>query len=349
MKAKQIVFTGINRAELLDVECREPGADEVVVKMAYTTISQGTERANISGSLDVHAFMMRPAETPVFPRFGGYSNAGVVYAVGENVTEFKPGDRVAGWWGFHKSYCAFPKSNLIKVEDDIPLDAASVAHIACFPMAAIRKTRLEIGETAVVMGLGILGMLAVQELRAAGAAPVIAVDLLESRREQALTNGADFALDSGDPGFMQAVKEITSGGANVAIEVTGAGKALDQTLDVIAPKGRIALLGCTRDRNFTIDYYRKVHGPGVSLIGAHTAARPQADSYPGFWTVRDEMAGILRLQKGGRLDLQGLISQTYSPADAPSVYDRMLADQGFPVGVQFDWSLLSNQPGGDDA
>lgn len=342
MKAKQIVFTGINRAELLDMECREPGADEVIVKMAYTTVSQGTERANISGNLDVHAFMRRPAETPVFPRYGGYSNAGTVYAVGQNVTEFKAGDRVAGWWGFHKSLCEFPQTSVIKLEDTMTLDAASVAHIACFPMAAIRKTRLEIGETAVVMGLGILGMLAVEELRAAGAVPVIAVDLLKSRRKQALNNGADFALDSADPDFIRTVKEITGGGANVAIEATGAGKALDQALDVIAPKGRIALLGCTRDQNFTIDYYRKIHGPGVSLIGAHTAARPQADSYPGFWTVYDEMAGILRLQKGGRLDMQRLISEVHSPADAPAVYDRMLTDKEFPVGVQFDWSLLQD-------
>ncbi len=340
MKAKQIVFTGVNRAELLNAECREPAADEVIVKAAYTTISQGTERANISGSLDVHAFKPRPGETPVFPRFGGYSGAGTVYAVGTDVTEFQIGDRVAGWWGLHKSYCEFPQCNLIRLEDEIAFDAASVAHIACFPMGAIRKTRLEIGESAVVMGLGILGMLAVQELRAAGAAPVLAVDLLESRRKQALENGADWALDSADPGFIRQVRELTGGGAHIAIEVTGAGKALDQVLDVIAPKGRVALLGCTRDRNFTIDYYRKVHGPGVSLIGAHTAARPQMDSYPGFWTVYDEMAGILRLQKGGRLDLQKIISEVHSPAEATEVYRRMLTEPDFPVGVQFDWSLL---------
>lgn len=339
-KVKQIVFTGINKAELLDVSCREPGPDEVIVKMAFTTISQGTERANITGNLDVHAFMPRASETPVFPRYGGYSNSGVVFKVGDNVKEFKPGDLVAGWWGLHKSYCEFPAENIIKIDESIPLDIASIAHIACFPMGAIRKTHLEAGESAIVMGLGILGMLAVKELRVAGAVPVIAVDPIKSRRIQALENGADYALDPNDPDFVSKAKSITGKGAAIAIEVTGNGQALDQVLDVMAPKGRVALLGCTRNKDFTIDYYRKVHGPGVSLIGAHTAARPKIDSYPGFWTVRDEIAGILRLEKYGRLDLGKIISEVHSPEEAPQVYRRMLSEKEFPVGIQFDWSQL---------
>lgn len=340
MKAKQIVFTEINKAELLEVECYEPGPHEVIVKMAFTTISQGTERANITGNLDVNAFIPRPSETPIFPRYGGYSGAGTVVAVGNDVTDFEVGDRVAGWWGFHKSYCEFPDTNLIHLPDKIPFNAASIAHIACFPMGAIRKTRLEVGESAIVMGLGILGMLAIKELRVAGAAPIIAVDPIESRRNQALENGADHALDCNDPNFVTKVKTLTPSGVNVAIEATGVGKALDQVLDVVAPKGRVALLGCTRDKNFTLDYYRKVHGPGVTLVGAHTASRPQVDSYPGFWTVRDEMAAILRLEEGGRLNLQNIISEVHSPAEAPEVYHRMLTEKNFPVGIQFNWTLL---------
>ena len=340
MRAKQIIFTEINKAEFLDVECHEPESHEVIVKMAYTTISQGTEKANITGNLDVHAFMPRPSETPVFPRYGGYSNAGTVVAVGSKVTEFKVGDRVAGWWGSHKSYCEFPDSNLVHIPEGVSFAAASIAHIACFPMGAIRKVRLEIGESAIVMGLGILGMIAVKELRAAGAVPEIAVDPIAERRQQALENGADYVLDSNDPEFVEKVKKITGNGVHVAIEVTGVGQALDQVLDVMAPKGRIALLGCTRDKNFTIDYYRKIHAPGVTLIGAHTASRPQLDSYPGFWTVRDEMNAILQLEKSGRLDLQNTISEVWSPEKAPEVYHRMLTEREFPIGVQFDWSLI---------
>ena len=197
LTGKQIVFTAVNTAEVLDVEIGAPEAHQVIVKMAYTTISQGTERANITGNLDVHAFMPRPSETPIFPRYGGYSDAGTVVAIGEAVTDFKPGDRVAGWWGSHKSYCEFPDSNLIKLDDGMPFNAASVAHIACFPMGAIRKVRLEVGEAAVVMGLGILGVLAVKELRAAGAVPIIAVDGTETGKALKTQEPTQRRIDEG--------------------------------------------------------------------------------------------------------------------------------------------------------
>lgn len=340
MKAMQIVFTQINKAELIEVECRPPTDNEVIVQMAFTTISQGTERANITGSIDVSIAEEHSAGKPVFPRYGGYSNSGIVVATGRNVRNFKQGDRVAGWWGAHKSYCEFPESNLILLDSKVSLDAASIAHIACFSMAAIRKTRLEIGESVTVMGLGILGMLAIQQLRAAGATPIIAVDPINKRRLQALENGADYAFDPYQTDFVQKVVEITNGGTKVAIEVTGVGKALEQTLNIMAPRGRVALLGCTRESDFTIDYYRKVHGPGISLIGAHTSARPRQDSYPGYWTIQDEMAGILDLQKYGRLNMQKIITEIHSPKAATIVYNRLISEKEFPIGVQFDWLQL---------
>lgn len=125
----------------------------------------------------------------------------------------------------------------------------------------------------------------------------------------------------------------------MAIEVTGNGKALDTTLDCMAPLGRVALLGCTRDPNFTIDYYRKVHGPGITLVGAHTNARPELQSAPGYWTQRDDFACVLALTVGGRLQLKDIIEETHSPAEAPAVYTRLVTEPSFPV-VQFDWRLL---------
>ena len=206
-------------------------------------------------------------------------------------------------------------------------------------MAAIRKCRLEIGESAVVMGLGILGLIAVQLLRAAGAVPVIAVDPVESRRKKALELGADAALDPFADGFADRVKQITHGGANVAIEVTGNGKALDQVLDCMVRFGRVALLGCTRHSDFTIDYYHKVHGTGVSLIGAHTMARPKVESSQGMWTQHDDAMSILRLCAAGRLDLRALIEETYSPLEAAGVYERLISEKSFPI-TQFNWNAL---------
>jgi len=197
------------------------------------------------------------------------------------------------------------------------------------------------GESAMVMGLGILGMIAVKLLRAAGAVPIIAVDPNPERRKIALESGADHAFDPYEEGFAERVKEITGGGANVVIEVTGVGAGFNQALDCMAKFGRIALLGCTRSSDFTVDYYKKIHAPGITVIGAHTIARPEHESHPGWFTHRDDIKAVLKLCAGGRLNLEELVSEVHSPKECPEVYDRLINDKSFPIAVQFDWNKLS--------
>ena len=189
------------------------------------------------------------------------------------------------------------------------------------------------------MGLGVLGLMAVQLLHAAGAVPIIAVDPIPSKREKALAFGADYALDPFAPDFAETAKRLSDGGVKVAIEVTGNGKALDSVLDVMAPLGRVALLGCTRHADFTIDYYRKVHGPGISLIGAHTMARPKEESSAGLWTTRDDALTFMRLEATGRTHIADLVEEVHSPLEAPAVFARLAKESAFPV-VQFNWDLL---------
>lgn len=337
MNSKHIVFTKPNTAELLSDEIGLPKADQVQVALEISTISSGTERANLIGEVNV-SIGKHPA-TAQFPRYSGYSSAGRVLCVGENIKNLKPGDRVALSWSKHAQIINMPQSNCVKLPDSVSSEEAALFHIATFPLAAIRKCRLEMGESALVMGQGILGMFAVKLLRAAGAVPVIAVDPIAEKRENALCYGADYALDPFATDFAETVKRITGGGVKVAIEVTGNGKALDGALDCMAKFGRVALLGCTRHSDFTIDYYHKVHGPGITLIGAHTMARPTAESSNGMWTQQDDMRTLLQLTEGGRLSLKDMISQIHSPEEAPAVYTRLATQPGFPV-VQFDWRLL---------
>jgi threonine dehydrogenase-like Zn-dependent dehydrogenase len=339
MEYKQIVFTAPGVAELLDVSEAPLGADQVKVQTVISTISNGTERANLIGDVNVNS--TKPAEaTARFPRTVGYSSSGIVLAVGEDVKDLAVGDRVVMSWSKHKSVNILSRSLVAKLDDSISFEEASLFHIATFPLAAIRKTRLEIGEPAIVMGLGVLGLTAVQLARAAGAVPVIAVDPVADRREKALRYGADYALDPTAPDFATTVKQITGGGAKVGIEVTGIGAGLDGILDCMRPAGRVALLGCTRDKEFTIDYYRKVHGPGITLIGAHTQARPKQDTAPGWFTERDDIQTLIKLTALGRLHLAQMIEETDSPADCGEVFGRLANDRAFPTVVQFDWRRL---------
>lgn len=340
MEYKQIVFTAPGVAELLEVSDAPLGADQVKVQTVISTISNGTERANLIGDVNINS--TKPAAAVAkFPRTVGYSSTGIVLEVGENVKNVAVGDRVVMSWSKHKSVNIMHMTQVAKIEDEnTTFEEAALFHIATFPLAAIRKTRLEIGEPAIVMGLGILGLIAVQLARAAGAVPVIAVDPVADRREKALKYGADFALDPTDPEFAATVKKITGGGAKIGIEVTGIGAGLDGILDCMAPRGRVALLGCTRNKEFTIDYYRKVHGPGITLIGAHTQARPKDDSAPGWFTERDDIQTLLKLTALGRLHLGQMIEETHSPAECGEVFGRLANDRAFPTVVQFDWTKL---------
>lgn len=333
MKNKQIIFTEKNTAKLLDVEYRYPKGDEVVVKTEISTVSCGTERANIIGIVN-----------PFPINYLGYSSVGTVTQKGDAVESVELGDKVIVFWGTHSRYNTVSEKQVVKYDETkVSSSEAALAFIATFSLAAIRKTRHEIGESAIVVGLGLLGQFAVKLLRACGATPIIAIDMVEERKREALSNGADFALDPREDGFAAKVKELTKGGAKVAIEVTGVGEGLDTALDCMARFGRVALLGCTRDKNFTIDYYNKVHFPGISLIGAHTRARPEEESYPGYFTHRDDIEIVLKLLENKRLEISNLAKKMFSPKECSDVYTQLVNDKNFPITVQFDWSDINEE------
>ena len=335
MTNPNIIFTAPNVAEVIDKPMPEPGPGQILIRTARTCISSGTERANLIGDPMIGT-NVKDGDPVVFPRQAGYSSSGTVEAVGEGVKSLKPGDRVAAGWTKHAAFNVVTERRAYLLPEGLSLEESAWTHIATFPMAALRKCHLEFGESVLVMGQGVLGQIAVKLARLAGAAPVVVGDPVAAKREAALALGADFAFDPSAPDFGERVKAVTDGGAKVVIEVTGVDKALDNALDATARFGRVALLGCTRHSNFAIDYYRKVHGRGVTLIGAHTMARPSFDSSSGWWCERDDGLAFLRLLSLGRLSMAGFTQEVHSVSDAPAVYTRLAAGGPFPA-VQFDW------------
>ena len=353
MNNRNIVFAAPGRAEIVERPMPTVSDGQVLVRLVRSCISSGTERAQLTGVPDVaiSIFSTAPDGQVTWPRQVGYSSSGVVEAVGAGVSSVRVGDRVAMSWSTHAQFLALPEEQVYRIPEGVSFEDAALSHIATFPMAAIRKCRLELGESALVMGQGILGQMAVVLLAAVGAAPVMVADPQPAKREQALRLGADYAFDPLSPGFAADVASVTGRGrkvvagrvddrgANVVIEVTGHGSALNQALDAVAPFGRIALLGCSRDSNFTVDYYHKVHGRGVTLVGAHTMARPEKESSPAAWTTRDDAESFLRLLSCGRVRLGNFVSEVHPVSEAPEVFGRLAADAAFPV-VQCDWSQV---------
>lgn len=348
MIRKSIVFTGPGRVELIEEELALPQAGEVLVRLVRSCISSGTDRANVMGVPDAGVGIFAKGDGVTWPRRCGYSSSGVIEALGADVEGLSVGDRVAVSWSVHASHVVLPATRVYLLPDNVSFEEAAWTHIATFPMAAIRKCRLEMGEGALVMGQGVLGQLAVKLLRAAGATPVIAADPVPIKRKRALELGADAALDPSAADFAADARSLCRGerrvmramvpmdGPRVAIEVTGVGAALDQALDAVAPYARIALLGCTRDSNFRIDYYHKVHGRGVTIVGAHTLARCEDESAPGWWTERDDAEAFLRLLSLDRISLRDFTEEVRQPTECSAVYARLACGGPFP-NVQFDW------------
>ncbi|MBE7043651.1 MAG: theronine dehydrogenase, partial [Ruminococcaceae bacterium] len=175
MNNRAIVFTDVNTAEIVDKgEIPVLQGNEVKVKTLFSTVSCGTEKANITAH---PSLAPDKGENVVFPRQLGYSSSGIVEEVGENVKTVKPGDRVVMYWSTHSEYNILGEDKVIKIENEtISMQEAAVAFITTFPMAAIRKTKLELGESVLIMGLGLLGQLAIKLARLAGAVPIVAVD-----------------------------------------------------------------------------------------------------------------------------------------------------------------------------
>lgn len=332
MENRRILFVGCGVAEVVSCEMPVIGSDEVLIENDYTVISAGTEKANI---LDL------PNVSHEWPKHLGYSGSGRIVEVGSNVTDYHVGDRVLtdhlGHQTFVKAKFQRNGDGFYKINEDIDqLDAAFVV-VGSMGVQGARKTKLQLGETGMVTGLGILGMFAVQSMAHMGALPLIAVDYSAERRKIALELGADYAL-SPDENFVEAVREVTDGRMiNANVEVTGSSAALPQCLNVAAFEGRIALTGCTRVSDAPVDFYSMVHRPGIQLIGAHNFVRPRLDSYQGYWTRNDDFDMIIRMIKNGKFKVKPIISEVHSTDDAPRIFNELSTNENISLGHVFDW------------
>jgi 2-desacetyl-2-hydroxyethyl bacteriochlorophyllide A dehydrogenase len=335
MTGYYIICESKGKAILREWEVLCPKDDEVLLENDYSAVSAGTERANLM-QLPNTATTNGSAWAP------RYSAAGRVIAAGKDVDNLKIGDRVIVSWGGHRSHSIKKADTVLKIEDDsIDLLDASFAHIASFSFLGIRKLKIEIGESVMVAGMGILGAFAVQIAGLSGAIPVLVSDFDPVRRKLALSLGAAAAFSPDEDNFVEKVKTASGGnGPDAVVEVTGSAAALQQALEYIAWEGRISLLGCTRISDVPIDFYKYVHKRGISLIGAHTFTRAKQESAPGRWTEHDDYRTFLKLVAAGKLQVRPLISEIASPEDAPMIYGRLAEMKNPPLGIVFDWKKI---------
>jgi threonine dehydrogenase-like Zn-dependent dehydrogenase len=175
------------------------------------------------------------------PATVGYPSAGIVLACGAGVQEFRPGDRVSSN-GPHAEVVCVPKHLCARVPDGVPLDRAAFTMLGSIALHGVRLSRLQLGETALVVGLGLVGQLAVAMLKAQGCR-VLAVDPDAARCDLALRMGADLAR----PSITGADTQALTGGLGVdAVLIAAAASSrapMDLAADAVRKRGRIVLVG----------------------------------------------------------------------------------------------------------
>ena len=90
-------------------------------------------------------------------------------------------------------------------------------------------------------------------------------------------------------------------------------------------------------KQYYVDFYNLVHRKGITVIGAHNMARPLVERRPGVWTMKEDMALLLRFLSAGRLQVKPLLSRIADPTEAPEIYDRIFARNFDQLGFVFDW------------
>ena len=334
----RIVFKEPCRAILGEYEVRDPKEDEVQVKVYYSLISNGTEKAYLSES---------PNTAKKFPTTPGYSSAGIITKAGEIAVQkgFNEGDRVFVSYGGHGGYNTKSINNVVKIPDGVSFQEAAFTRLISFPLLGLRRSRLELGEAVVIVGLGMLGLFGVQIAHATGGYPIIGVGNRQVRQEKAVKYGADLVLSPNDPQLTEKIFDYTLAktgckGASVVIETSGSEEGLINCMEYTAKHGRVIVSGCNRVMTKPIDFYKYVHVRGLSIIGAHDGTHPAYGSYPGNWTAKRDYSTILNFIGNGRLNASDMIGEIADPHDATDIYNRLLNDREFPLGVIFDWQKI---------
>lgn len=253
MTKLEVVSTEPRKAFAREYEDAPLKEDEIRVKVSYAAAKHGTEFTHFRGEdpflenvFDEELQLFLPskeaAEKPFFMRPGNMW-VGNITEIGPKVSGFQVGERIAGYGPF-KSTHTLKAENALRMSERMTWKEAMCYDPAQFALGGIRDGQVRVGDNVAIFGLGAIGLIAAQLARLAGAAKVIVCDPIQKRREAALENGADLALDSSAVDVGLEIKKATDNrGADVIIETSANYHALQHAIRGIAYNGNIAVVG----------------------------------------------------------------------------------------------------------
>src|SRR2546422_717799 len=261
----------------------------------------------------------------------GYSCAGEVISVGEGVHEFRPGDRVAcggGSYANHAEINFVPRNVAVRIPSQVSSAAASLTTIGAIAMQGVRQAEVGIGETVAVIGAGLVGVLTIQILRAAGCR-VVAIDLSPQRVKRAAEFGAHLTVAANDPTLPSCIKEFSRYGVDAAIltAATDSAEPAEMAAKILRDRGRIIVVGAVGMGVSRSNMYTKELSLTLSRSYGPGRYDPQYEEggidYPiGYvrWTERRNMEAFLDLLATGQIDVTPLLKHQYAIDEGAKAY-----------------------------
>lgn len=339
---KTLVFEPIEAAPL--------GPDEVRIRTLYSGISAGTELSQYRGTSpfmqrqwDAGRRLFRDAGRPSWEwpvRNLGYEEVGEIVDVGREVTHLRSGQRVFGTWGHRTCHVMSAPDALARlVPEGADPRIGIFSHIGAVALNGVHDAQIRMGDLVVVFGLGVPGQIVLQAARASGAS-VIGVDPVASRRDLAMSLGADRVLDPTARSIAEQVKDETGGrGADVCIEVSGAPAALAEAMRTVAYASRVVAMGFFQGEARGLMLGEEFHHNRIELISSQISGVAPAASHR--WSKLRLWQSAVRLQHEGRLNLLPLISHAVPFAEAPALFARIDAGEPGLMQAVLDFGALA--------
>ncbi len=367
---KQLI-QNLNSGQTAVVEVPKPsiGRNELLIQTKYSVISAGTEKMLLD--FGKSNWLSRAAKHPdkveqVLAKIKtdgivstlesvqskldqpmplGYSNVGIVINKGSDVVEFEKGDRVLSN-GCHAEVVAVGKNLCCKVPDDVSDQDASFGVIAAIALQSVRLAETTIGETFVVMGLGLVGLFAVQILKASGC-KVVCTDFDSKRLEIARSYGAVTINLSDTDNLLEQVYSLTSGRGCDGVIIATATDSNEPTrtaAQMSRKKGRIVLVGVAGLELRRDDFYEKElkftvscsYGPGRY----DDSYELEGIDYPYHyvrWSEQRNFDAVLGLMAEGRLVSNNIVTHEFELENASEAYE-LLSGPDDSLGISIKYS-----------
>jgi 2-desacetyl-2-hydroxyethyl bacteriochlorophyllide A dehydrogenase len=328
LKARALWFTAPRTAELREETVPPPGPGEVRIETKASAVSAGTEMLVYRGEVprDLPLDLPTLGGSYAFPIKYGYAAAGRVLDTGPDVEHLVTGDPVFVHHP-HQEVFVVPARLPVRLPDDLDLSLGVFCANLETALGVVHDTPLRLGETALVLGGGVVGLLVARLLKLGGAGAVLVVDPLEKRRGLALAAGADDAF--GPEALDGRVMEATLGrGADVAVETSGSGSALQAAIDAVATEGTVVVASWYGTKPVTLYLGERFHRGRVKLRSSQVGRlNPELGLR---WDTTRRMETVLALLD--RLGPGDLVSHRLPFHRAPEAY--RLLDERMREAVQ---------------